>query len=90
KEIVSFEYPCYICGNILSRARLVIDHVKRVHGYELPVRHVGHHRPVDPEYEFQNDPNGKSEVVHYACASCWFHCPEAGLGELAEHYETAH
>ncbi|KAI8971666.1 hypothetical protein BDF20DRAFT_915446 [Mycotypha africana] len=90
KELVNFEYPCYICGTILSRPKICIDHVRRVHGYELPVRGVGQNRPSDPVYEFQNNPNGEYDVQHYACPSCWYHCPETGLRELKQHTQEEH
>lgn len=90
KCVVSFEYPCYICGYIMSKPKTVIDHVKRIHGYEIPTRHVGHKRPPDTEFDYQNNPKGEFDVQHYSCASCWFHCPESGLAELQEHYNTSH
>jgi hypothetical protein len=91
KELIAFEYPCYICGNILSRAKQAIDHVRRIHGYNLPTRSVGRRRPPDPQYEYQNDiQNGEYDVIHYSCPSCWYHCPEAGLAELSEHINDTH
>ncbi|GAN01078.1 hypothetical protein MAM1_0004c00509 [Mucor ambiguus] len=92
KEVLTFTYPCYICGNILSKARQAISHVEVIHGYKLPVRQVGHKRPQDPHYEYNNDPETDDDydVSHYACASCWFHCPEAGLKELSDHVNEAH
>ncbi|KAK4516462.1 A_deaminase domain-containing protein [Mucor velutinosus] len=92
KEVITFTYPCYICGNILSKARQAINHVEVIHGYKLPVRQVGHKRPQDPHYEYNNDPDTVDDydVSHYACASCWFHCPEAGLKELSDHVNQVH
>lgn len=90
KELLAFEYPCYICGNILSRAKQSIDHVQRIHGYILPTRQVGRRRPPDPQYEYQNDINGEYDVVHYSCSSCWYHCPESGLADLSDHINRTH
>jgi hypothetical protein len=90
KELIAFEYPCYICGNILSRAKQAIDHVRRLHGYSLPTRSVGRRRPPDPQYEYQNDINGEYDLIHYSCPSCWYHCPESGLGDLAYHINIVH
>lgn len=90
KTIVSFEYPCYICGLIMSKPKVVIDHVRKLHGFEIPTRQVGHKRPPETDFDFQNDPKGEYDVQHYSCASCWFHCPESGLAELAEHYNGEH
>ncbi|KAF1797300.1 C2H2-type zinc finger transcription factor [Mucor lusitanicus] len=92
KEVLTFTYPCYICGNILSKARQVVNHVETIHGYKLPVRQVGHKRPQEPHYEYNNDPATVDDydVSHYACASCWFHCPEAGLKELSDHVNSVH
>ncbi|CEP08427.1 hypothetical protein [Parasitella parasitica] len=92
KEILAFTYPCYICGNILHSAKQTINHVQAVHGYKLPVRAVGHRRPPDLQYEYQNNPRSTDDydVSHYACPSCWFHCPEAGLKELSDHINQVH
>ncbi|EPB92089.1 hypothetical protein HMPREF1544_01153 [Mucor circinelloides 1006PhL] len=92
KPVLTFTYPCYICGNILVKARQVINHLEAIHGYKLPVRAVGHKRPQDPQYDYNNDPQSKDDydVSHYACASCWFHCPEAGLKELSDHVNATH
>ncbi|KAI8967314.1 hypothetical protein BDF20DRAFT_901784 [Mycotypha africana] len=96
KEVISFSYPCYICGQVLSKAKVCIDHIKRLHGYELPVRAVGHKRPIEPDYDFQNDPTGPYDSQHYACSSCWFHCEqgefgrEGGLRDIARHVEESH
>jgi hypothetical protein len=90
KQLVKFEYPCFICSYIMSKPKVVIDHVRRIHGYEIPTRHVGYKRPPNSEYDYQNDPKGDFDVLHYSCASCWFHCPETGIEEIHEHVETTH
>lgn len=90
KPVLSFEYPCYICGYIFSRAKIVLNHIHNLHGYELPTRSVGHRRPPDPRYIYQYDPTGDYDERHYACASCWFHCPNDTLEEIADHVVTVH
>ncbi|KAI8639266.1 hypothetical protein BD408DRAFT_421673 [Parasitella parasitica] len=92
KEVLAFTYPCYICGNILYKAKQAINHIQAVHGYKLPVRAVGHKRPKDLQYEYENSPVSSDDydVSHYACSSCWFHCPEAGLKELSDHVNQVH
>lgn len=92
KEVLTFTYPCYICGNILGKGRQVINHVEAIHGYRLPIRSVGHRRPQDTLYEYNNNPSSSEEydISHYACSSCWFHCPEAGLKELSDHVNATH
>ncbi|KAG2199901.1 hypothetical protein INT46_008040 [Mucor plumbeus] len=92
KEVLTFTYPCYICGNILGKGRQVINHIEAIHGYKLPARSVGHKRPPDTLYEYKNDPSSREEydLSHYACSSCWFHCPEAGLKELSDHINATH
>lgn len=90
KAVVNFEYPCYLCSYIMSKPKVVIDHVRRIHGYEIPTRQVGHRRPPDAEFDYQNDPKGDYDLQHYSCASCWFHCPETGIEELKNHYLITH
>lgn len=68
----------------------MIKHVYNLHGYELPSRAVGIRRPPDTNYTYQYDPNGKVDLKHYACASCWFHCSNQDIEELAEHIVTVH
>ncbi|KAL9544382.1 hypothetical protein MBANPS3_007648 [Mucor bainieri] len=86
KQKITFEYPCYICGHVLSRARITINHLQNIHGYSLPSRAVGRRRPADPNYiaEF--------EAYHCACPSCWYHCPcdEEALVSLANHVHEVH
>ncbi|KAI8385746.1 hypothetical protein BD560DRAFT_384212 [Blakeslea trispora] len=91
KEAVTLDYACYICKSILSKPAQVIQHVESVHGYRLPRRHVGHKRPLDPNYHFvgKNDLE-EAQISHYACSSCWFHCPETGIAELADHVIMEH
>ncbi|KAI8337814.1 hypothetical protein EDC96DRAFT_523419 [Choanephora cucurbitarum] len=91
KETVKLDYACYICKSILSKPAQVIQHVERIHGYRLPRRHVGHRRPADPNYHFVSEGDmEEAEISHYACASCWFHCPETGIAELADHVMKEH
>lgn len=90
KQVVKLEYACYICGDILSAAKVVIDHVKRIHGIEIPSRQVGRNRPSSKEYEYLRDSNGDFDLLHYSCASCWYHCPETDLTELRDHYVEEH
>lgn len=92
KEVLTFTYPCYICGNIFGKGRQIINHIEAIHGYKLPARSVGHKRPPDTLYEYKNDPSSEEEydISHYACPSCWFHCPEAGLKELSDHVNASH
>ncbi|KAL9540535.1 hypothetical protein MBANPS3_009626 [Mucor bainieri] len=75
-----------------ARKELVINHVESIHGYKLPSRQVGHKRPQDPHYEYNNNPESDDDydTSHYACSSCWFHCPEAGLKELSDHVNRVH
>ncbi|KAI8640217.1 hypothetical protein BD408DRAFT_404299 [Parasitella parasitica] len=95
KKPIAFEYPCYICGTVLSKARQVLNHIKSVHGYDLPARAVGRRRPEDPKYIYVNNPQSRQEFedFHFSCSSCWFHWPTndaAGLVHLARHISKAH
>jgi hypothetical protein len=35
KIAVHLEYTCFICGNILSSAKQTINHVRRIHNYDI-------------------------------------------------------
>ena len=76
KTRVFLEHACYICGNIFSSAKATINHCQNIHGYSLPTRSVGQNRPQDDEFEYVRDRNEEVDELHYACPSCWFHCPE--------------
>ncbi|CEP09194.1 hypothetical protein [Parasitella parasitica] len=95
KKKIAFEYPCYICGTVLSKARQVLNHVNSTHGYDLPARPVGRRRPEDPKYTYVNNPQNRQdfEDSHFSCSSCWFHCPandKKGLVHLAQHINKTH
>lgn len=90
KPILGFEYPCYICGFIFRRANILIKHVYNIHREELPTRSVGHKRPPDPKYIYQNNPVGGADIKHYSCASCWFHCQNDTLDEISVHIVDVH
>lgn len=86
------EHACYICGNILSSAVSAINHIRRIHGYELPRRQVGHNRPSNNEYEYVRGKDTEVDELHFACCSCWFTCPEdeLGLQDLNSHVREEH
>lgn len=95
KSRVYLEYPCYICGNILSGAKSAINHANRIHGFDIPTRMIGRKRPQDDNYEFTRDRNAEVDEMHYSCSSCWFHCPEddgggEGIRVLNEHVRAEH
>jgi Pyruvate/2-oxoacid:ferredoxin oxidoreductase delta subunit len=81
---------CYICGNNFSKAVVVIDHVRRIHGYDLPRRRQGYKRPQNKNAEYVRDKNGEWDYQDLACPSCWFHCPEEELRELNQHTRDTH
>jgi hypothetical protein len=94
KQVIAFEYPCYICGNVLSKARQALNHIEIIHGFKLPARSVGHRRPENPNFVYNSNPRSRKdfEVYHYSCTSCWFHCvaDDGGLTQLADHVNEAH
>ncbi|GAN08836.1 hypothetical protein MAM1_0226c08353 [Mucor ambiguus] len=94
KQKITFEYPCYICGSVLSKARQTINHIENTHGYRLNGRLVGRRRPEDPNYVYINEPKTRSdfEAYHCSCPSCWYHCPcdEDALTSLANHVNKTH
>ncbi|CAO3629515.1 unnamed protein product [Mucor hiemalis] len=92
KILVYPEYTCYICGNVLSSAISCINHVRRIHGFELFPRLVGRNRPPNNEYEYSRDKDEEVDELHYACCSCWFTCPEDGEGiqTLNNHVREEH
>lgn len=81
---------CYICGNNFSKARVVVDHVRRIHGYELPVRRQGYKRPQNKYAEYVRERNGEFDHEEIACPSCWFHCPKENLKALNDHTRETH
>lgn len=90
KPRLYLEHTCYICGNIMSSAKQTINHVDRIHGYELPSREVGRKRPQDNEFEYLRDKMAEKDMSHYACPSCWFHCSEDDLEVLNRHTRDEH
>lgn len=90
KPIIYLQYTCYICGNAMSSAKQTINHIKNIHGYEVPSRAVGRRRPQDNDYEYIRDKISERDALHYACSSCWFHCPEDNLEVLNKHTNDEH
>ncbi|KAK4511429.1 uncharacterized protein ATC70_012644 [Mucor velutinosus] len=94
KQKIAFEYPCYICGSVLSKARQTINHLENIHGYKINGRSVGRRRPENPNFVYINDPKKRTdfEVYHCSCPSCWFHCScdENALTALANHINEFH
>ncbi|KAI7895533.1 uncharacterized protein EV154DRAFT_398546, partial [Mucor mucedo] len=86
---IYLQHTCYICGNAMSGGTQTINHIKAVHGYEIPSRAVGYKRPQDNDQEYVRDMSN-ADVLHYACPSCWFHCPEDDLEALNEHTRDEH
>lgn len=94
KQVIAFEYPCYICGNVLIKARQALNHIENTHGFRLPARSVGHRRPENPNFVYNSNPRSRKdfEVYHYSCTSCWFQCvaDDNGLTQLTDHVNEAH
>ncbi|GAA5807216.1 hypothetical protein MFLAVUS_000571 [Mucor flavus] len=91
KDLVALNHGCYICGNVYSSAAYVLDHVYNTHGIDLPARRPNIRRPQDRQYDYVM---GKDAVEydeeHYACPSCWFHCPMDELEVFHAHTVEEH
>lgn len=94
---IFLKHACYICGNTYSGAQQTIRHIKDVHGYDIPSRAIGANRSASREYEYvktKEEEGGEDDQVvpdtHYACPSCWFHCPEDDLEVLDTHINDEH
>ena len=88
---VYIEYACFICGIVLSSPKTCLDHVRKIHGYELPPRPVEEKkRPRHHRFKYVRDKSGPYTIVEYACPSCWFHSPETDLEALNEHIREEH
>lgn len=90
KVPVYIEYACFICGNILGNATACINHIKKLHGYEILPRTSGTRRPRHNEFDYIDDQSDPYAIVEYACPSCWFHSPEHDLESLNEHIREEH
>ncbi|KAI9341318.1 hypothetical protein BD770DRAFT_414849 [Pilaira anomala] len=88
-ERVCLSHGCYVCGSVLSTASATRNHIARIHGMYLPPREVGTRRPQENDCVFvPHDENRDSD--HYACPSCWFHCPYEELDILNDHTLDEH
>lgn len=89
RERVCLSHGCYVCGSVLSTASAARNHIARIHGMYLPPRDVGSRRPQENDCVFvPHDENRDSD--HYACPSCWFHCPYEELDILNDHTLDEH
>lgn len=88
---VYLEYPCFICGLVLGSARRSIEHVRKIHNYEIPFRPKDQvKRPRHHRFFYVREKNGKFTITENACPSCWFHCPLQELEVLNEHVRDSH
>ncbi|KAI8079386.1 hypothetical protein BDF21DRAFT_463458 [Thamnidium elegans] len=91
KDLIALDYGCYICGRIYSTPATARKHVRNIHGYNIPGRTNCLTRPmaVNHYYVSRKDAN-YYDVIHYACPSCWFHCPLDELDLLLDHTIIEH
>lgn len=89
KERVCLAHGCYICGNILSNASSTRNHIARIHGMHIPPREPSVRRPQDKDYAFVSQ-GEEYDSDHYACPSCWYHCPQTNLDSLNKHTLLEH
>jgi hypothetical protein len=88
KARILLKHTCYVCGNTYSGAQQTIRHVKDIHGFDMPSRPIGKNRPSSEEYEYIKKKDDNGQVLpeeHYACPSCWYHCPDYDLKALYKH-----
>lgn len=88
---VYLEYPCFICGLVLGSAKSSIEHVNKIHSYEIPYRPKDQvKRPRHHRFFYVRDKSGQYTITENACPSCWFHCPVQDLDCLNEHVREMH
>lgn len=88
---VYLEYPCFICGLVLGSAKSSIEHVKKIHSYEISYRPKDQvKRPRHHRFFYVRDKSGQYTITENACPSCWFHCPVQDLDCLNEHVRETH
>ncbi|KAI9252559.1 hypothetical protein EDC94DRAFT_496788, partial [Helicostylum pulchrum] len=76
KDLIALNHGCYICGNVYSSAGYVLDHIYNTHGFDIPARMPSVRRPQDRQYDYVISRDTEEfDEEHYACPSCWFHCP---------------
>lgn len=90
KPRVYLQHACFICGNLMSNAKPTINHIDTIHGFNVPTRAIGRKRPQDNEFEYIRNMQMEHDVIHYACPSCWFHCPDDELEALNKHTREEH
>ncbi|GAA5817202.1 hypothetical protein MFLAVUS_010745 [Mucor flavus] len=91
KDLVILDHGCYICGRVFSSAAAARGHVKSIHRYNIPGRSNGVKRPLHRNYNYSTRTDtDEYDGLHYACPSCWFHCPLDRLDELHDHTMEQH
>ncbi|GAA5817200.1 hypothetical protein MFLAVUS_010743 [Mucor flavus] len=91
KELIALDHGCYICGRIYCTAGTVRKHIRNVHGYDIPARPNNLNRPMEINYYYKLRKNTDYyDVIHYACPSCWFHCPLDDLALFTDHTLVEH
>ncbi|GAN03837.1 hypothetical protein MAM1_0049c03292 [Mucor ambiguus] len=95
-QAIALQYPCYVCKEIFSTAVDVKSHVICAHHYCLPelASEASKTRPAEDHFEFKELPcleeNAKSLMIHFACPSCWYHCPAQDVLEYEVHIIEVH
>ncbi|CEP10536.1 hypothetical protein [Parasitella parasitica] len=97
---IAFQYPCYMCKEVLFTAIDVMSHVICEHGFMLHQRPEasrvigGEIRPPEKGYEYMEFPFLKEEtdsvMIRSACPSCWYHCAVEDFEEFKKHIKEAH
>ncbi|GAA5806257.1 hypothetical protein HPULCUR_011788 [Helicostylum pulchrum] len=76
KVLIALHHGCYICGQFYRTPSTALNHVRTVHGRDIPGRGRGKARPIKKCYQYvmRMDTDDFDEA-HYSRPSCWFHCP---------------
>lgn len=91
KKKVTLTYGCYICGTTRSTARSTIKHMRRIHGYTIPIEKHDCDLSQDEECIFVSDKEQETDATyHYACPSCPYHCIYDDLESLFAHTVKKH
>ncbi|KAI8079385.1 hypothetical protein BDF21DRAFT_463457 [Thamnidium elegans] len=91
KYLIALDHGCYICGHVYSSAATARNHIRNIHGYNILSRINGINRPLDRNYNYvMRKDTDKYDEAHYACPSCWFHCPMDELAVFHDHTIKQH
>lgn len=91
KYVIALYAGCYICGHTSSSADTAWNHVRNMHRFDIPSRVNDVNRPLDRYYDYVLcDDTDEYDEAHFACPSCWFHCPMKEPAVFYDHTIVEH